>query len=270
MTTLRSILLAAVGKLSRPRRGEGLLYYSQIDRKLHLVDDRGTDTALGAGGGGLSSPVGIADGGTGQTTQTAAFDALSPTTTKGDLIVSNGTDNVRQAVGADNTIPVADSTQTTGIAWAAGQTIRTAAGLLPQPTSERVAYMTPMGNTIDVMACQASNGGTSTVIDTDGYWRRFTTGNASGNSQGLQANQSNVLPSTGVRVTWLFRSDASLFTTNHRFWIGLNDGGTPGDVASPGVGTHCILLRYSPTDGDTKFVVYHNSGGSPVTSSAAF
>ena len=41
----------------------------------------------------------IADGGTGQSTATAAFDALAPTTTQGDLIYHNGTDNVRLAKG---------------------------------------------------------------------------------------------------------------------------------------------------------------------------
>lgn len=43
--------------------------------------------------------VAIADGGTGQSTATAAFDALAPTTTGGDLIYHNGTDNVRLAKG---------------------------------------------------------------------------------------------------------------------------------------------------------------------------
>lgn len=41
----------------------------------------------------------LAKGGTGQTTKTAAFDALAPTTTQGDLIYYNGTDNVRLAKG---------------------------------------------------------------------------------------------------------------------------------------------------------------------------
>ncbi len=61
----------------------------------------------------------IANGGTGQTTQTAAFDALAPTTTKGDLVAHDGTDNVRLAVGTNGYVLTADSTAATGVAWAA-------------------------------------------------------------------------------------------------------------------------------------------------------
>lgn len=61
----------------------------------------------------------IANGGTGQTTQTAAFDALSPLTTKGDLIVNDGTNDVRLAVGTNAYVLTADSTQATGVKWAA-------------------------------------------------------------------------------------------------------------------------------------------------------
>lgn len=43
------------------------------------------------------SAIGISYGGTGATSKVAAFDALSPTTTLGDLIYSDGTDNVRLA-----------------------------------------------------------------------------------------------------------------------------------------------------------------------------
>jgi hypothetical protein len=67
----------------------------------------------------VTGTVAIANGGTGQTTAVAAFDALSPVTTKGDLIVSDGTDNVRQAVGTDTYVLTADSTTATGIKWAA-------------------------------------------------------------------------------------------------------------------------------------------------------
>lgn len=48
----------------------------------------------------LDIPVTIAHGGSGQATQTAAFDALAPTTTAGDLIYHNGTNNVRLATGS--------------------------------------------------------------------------------------------------------------------------------------------------------------------------
>lgn len=67
----------------------------------------------------ISGTIPITQGGTGQTTAVAAFDALSPATTKGDLIVSNGTDNVRQAVGTDTYVLTADSTTATGVKWAA-------------------------------------------------------------------------------------------------------------------------------------------------------
>jgi hypothetical protein len=68
----------------------------------------------------VTGTVSIGNGGTGQTTKTAAFDALSPATTKGDLIAYDGTDNIRIPVGTDTYVLTADSTQASGLAWAAG------------------------------------------------------------------------------------------------------------------------------------------------------
>lgn len=67
---------------------------------------------------GVTGTLAIANGGTGQTSQTAGFDALAPTTTKGDVIVHNGTDNIRIAVGTNNQVLTADSAQASGVKWA--------------------------------------------------------------------------------------------------------------------------------------------------------
>lgn len=89
------------------------------------VDGGGTALAFGAvnlaTAASITGTLGIANGGTGQTTATAAFDALAPTTTKGDIIVSDGADNVRLAVGTTNGhVLTVDNTTATGLKWAAG------------------------------------------------------------------------------------------------------------------------------------------------------
>ena len=48
--------------------------------------------------------IAIVNGGTGQTTQTSAFDALSPLTTAGDTLFYNGTHNVRLPIGTTNQV----------------------------------------------------------------------------------------------------------------------------------------------------------------------
>ena len=68
----------------------------------------------------VTGTVAIANGGTGQTTKTNAFDALSPLTTKGDLVVHDGTNNIRVPIGTNGYVLTADSTQASGLKWAAG------------------------------------------------------------------------------------------------------------------------------------------------------
>ena len=72
-----------------------------------------TGTVYQTGGTDIS----IADGGTGQSSKTPAFDALSPGTTKGDVIVHNGSDNIRVAIGSNNQSLVAASGEASGVKW---------------------------------------------------------------------------------------------------------------------------------------------------------
>lgn len=59
----------------------------------------------------------IANGGTGQNNKTSSFNALSPITTKGDLITKGSSDNIRLPVGSDTYVLTADSTVAEGIRW---------------------------------------------------------------------------------------------------------------------------------------------------------
>lgn len=67
----------------------------------------------------VTGTVAIGNGGTGQTTKTAAYNALSPNTTKGDIEVFNGTNNIRLPVGTDTYVLTADSTVAEGVKWSA-------------------------------------------------------------------------------------------------------------------------------------------------------
>ena len=91
----------------------------------------------------LSATLAIASGGTGQTSAGAAFGALSPLTTKGDVL-GFSTVNARVPVGGDNTVLTADSSQTLGVKWA-NPTISLTAPTVQKFTSGTGTYTSPAG-----------------------------------------------------------------------------------------------------------------------------
>jgi hypothetical protein len=130
----------------------------------------------------------IANGGTGQTSQTAAFDALSPTTTKGDLIVSNGSDNVRLPVGTNNYVLVADSAEATGVKWSAGGSGMT------DPGANGIVVRTAV-NTTTARTITAGTG--ISVTDGDGVSGNPTIANSGVTSIAGTTNEVEVSASTG-------------------------------------------------------------------------
>jgi hypothetical protein len=73
----------------------------------------------------VTGTVAIANGGTGQTTASAAFNALSPVTSTGDLIIGNGTNSAtRLPIGANNYVLTSNGTTATwAVATGSGATI---------------------------------------------------------------------------------------------------------------------------------------------------
>lgn len=103
---------------------------SQASASGKYLKSNGTNTswdAIDLSTSDISGILPVLNGGTGQSTATAAFNALAPTTTKGDLIANNGSGNVRLGIGSNNQVLVADSTQSTGMKWSnvPGATIAT-------------------------------------------------------------------------------------------------------------------------------------------------
>lgn len=94
-------LVGTVGTAGKVLRSDGT--------NVTMSSIQGSDIASGA--------VAIANGGTGTTTKTEAFDALAPSTTAGDIIVHNGTDNVRQGIGSDGQVLVVDTSQSNKLKW---------------------------------------------------------------------------------------------------------------------------------------------------------
>jgi hypothetical protein len=58
------------------------------------------------------------------------WNALTPLTTKGDLVISDGTDPIRVAVGSNNQLLVADSAQSSGVRWTDAPSVLTRANTL--------------------------------------------------------------------------------------------------------------------------------------------
>ena len=118
--------IGSAGQVLRVNSGASGLEYAAVGSgTVTSVDISGGATGLSASGGPvtgsgtitLGGTLAISAGGTGQSDKTSAFDALAPTTNKGDIIVYTGTDNVRLPVGIDTQVLVADSTQPYGVKW---------------------------------------------------------------------------------------------------------------------------------------------------------
>jgi hypothetical protein len=144
---------------------------------------------------GVTGTLPVANGGTGQTTKTDAFDALAPSTTKGDIIVYDGTDNVRLPVGTDGHYLVADSATASGVKWSAA-----AAGGVTSVTAS-APLASSGGSTPDISltgTVAVANGGTGLTAGTSGGVLYYSTTNTLASSAALAANSLVIGGGAGV------------------------------------------------------------------------
>lgn len=121
--------------------------------------------------GGLTAYAGtvpINRGGTGQTTASLGFGALSPLTTKGDILGFT-TLNVRKAVGANNTILCADSAQADGLDWKTIASITTTETFSDLTSGTGATYNVPAGAKYLIVRLWGGGGGGGGVIPGTGY-----------------------------------------------------------------------------------------------------
>ena len=118
-----------------------------------------TDVAIAIAGSQITSgTVAIANGGTGQTTASAAFNALSPVTTTGDLIIGNGTNSAtRLAIGADTYVLTSNGTTASWQASSGGVTSFSAGTTGLTPATGTTGAVT-LGGTLGI-----ANGGTNST-----------------------------------------------------------------------------------------------------------
>ena len=113
----------------------------------------------------LTGTIPIETGGTGQGSKTAAFNALSPLSTKGDIVAHSGTDNVRVPVGSNGQVLVADSSETGGVKWSTVSGVGTvvSVGITPPAFLTAGSPVTSSGNitlTYSGTAIPVTSGGT--------------------------------------------------------------------------------------------------------------
>ena len=118
-----------------------------------------SNTSIAIAGSQITSgTVAIANGGTGQTSASAAFNALSPVTTTGDLIIGNGSNSAtRLAIGSNGYVLTSDGTTASWQASTGGVTSFSAGTTGFTPSTGTTGAVT-LGGTLGI-----ANGGTNST-----------------------------------------------------------------------------------------------------------
>ena len=162
---------------------DGELAINLTDEKLYFKNAAGVVKLLAA------NITPIANGGTGQTTASAAFNALSPVTTTGDLIIGNGSNSsTRLPIGSNGFVLTSDGTTASWAASTGGVTSFSAGTTGFTPSTGTTGAITLSGT------LAVANGGTGQTSYTDG---QLLIGNTTGNT----LTKATLTAGTGISIT---------------------------------------------------------------------
>ena len=208
---------------------------------------------------GEYASVPIANGGTGATTASAGFNALSPITSTGDLILGNGVNSAtRLAIGTNGYVLTSNGT-TASWAAAAGGSLTVGTTSISGGTSGRVLYDNA-GVLGEYSAVPIANGGTGATTASAGFNALspitstgdliIGNGTSSATRLGIGIN-GYVLTSNGTTASWAAIPAASLTVGTSTISGGTSgrvlydNAGVVGELANTGTGNN--VLATSPT-----------------------
>jgi hypothetical protein len=167
---------------------------------------------------GLSTTLAIGSGGTGQTTASAAFNALSPITTTGDLIIGNGANSAtRLGIGANNTVLTSNGTTASWVS-SSGFMVYPGAGI-PNSTGSAwgTSYSTTGTGTVVALATAPTlnnpvisnymdfSNGVATTLAAGRMWYNGTTG-----SWNLGMGNGNITQQVGEELYRYGKASAAI------------------------------------------------------------
>ena len=213
----------------------------------------------------VTGTVAIANGGTGQTTKAAAYNALTPITTTGDLVVGNGANSAtRLAVGTNGQILTSNGTTATWSTPAASSAFPAGTLMLFQQTTAPTGWTkqtTHDNKALRVVSGTAGSGGTSAFTTVFTNQTPSFTG-----SNGTLAVGAGTL---GVSIGTLSVAATTLSTTqipshsHTRIAANVTCAGQPGFISS---GENLGQQSVSSTGGGGSHT--HSLSGSPSISGA--
>jgi len=204
---------------------------------------------------GTQDPTEIAKGGTGQGTATAAFDALSPVTTQGDIIYRDASNNVRLAKGTANQL-LAMNSGATAPEWqdapssdsitvtAAPTSDTTASGVKIQLTANEAQNF---GDAVYLLATGKAGIADASAIATSRVFAICTSSSVAGDATGEYT------------ITGISRNDAWAWTVGAPIYLTIT-GTTQNSLSetAPSASGECVVIIGTATHAD-RILVNPNS-----------